>query len=123
MSHANARTTFHGRLLIVHRHQAGWPKTHIAAAMGVSRKCVTTWLDRFASQGEAGLVDKSSRPHRTPTRTSAHTEQRIIELRRRERRGQPGSVQSSVSLPGLSPACSPATACPGWPAWTRSPVR
>ena len=98
MSHANARTTFHGRLLIVHRHQAGWPKTHIAAAMGVSRKCVTTWLDRFASQGEAGLVDKSSRPHRTPTRTSAHTEQRIIELRRRERRG-PAWIGAELGVP------------------------
>ena len=36
VSHGNARTTVHGRLLIVERHQAGWPQAHIAAAMGVS---------------------------------------------------------------------------------------
>ena len=98
VSHASARTTFHGRLLMVQRHQAGWPKAHIASAMGVSRKCVKTWLDRFAVDGEAGLVDRSSRPHRTPTRTPAHLEQRIIELRRRERRG-PDWIGAELRVP------------------------
>ena len=42
------------------------PQAHIAAAMGVSRKCVKTWIDRFADEGEAGLHDRSSRPHSMP---------------------------------------------------------
>jgi transposase InsO family protein len=88
VSHGNARTTSHGRLLIVQRHQAGWPQSHIAKAMGVSRKCVKTWIDRFAAEGEAGLADRSSRPHSTPTRTSPEVEARVVELRRRERHGQ-----------------------------------
>jgi len=87
VSHGNARLTPHGRLLIVQRHRAGWPKAHIAAAMGVSRKCVTVWIDRFAAEGEAGLRDRSSRPHRMPTKTPAEVERRIVEVRRRERRG------------------------------------
>src|SRR3982751_5890810 len=87
VSHGSARTTFQGRLLIVQRHRSGWPQAHIAAAMGVSRKCVKTWLDRFAAEGEAGLRDRSSRPHRSPTRTSPAVETAIVELRRRERRG------------------------------------
>ncbi len=74
VSHRNARTTFHGRLLIVQRHRAGWPQAHIAAAMGVSRRCVKNWIDRYAAEGEAGLHDRSSRPHRTPTRTRAEVE-------------------------------------------------
>lgn len=88
MSHASARTTFHGRLLIVERHQAGWPQAHIARAMGVSRKCVKTWIDRYAAEGEAGLQDRSSRPHRSPTRTSPQIERQVLEMRRRERWGQ-----------------------------------
>lgn len=40
MSHRNARTTFQGRLLIVRRYQQGWKQAHIAAAMGISRKCI-----------------------------------------------------------------------------------
>jgi hypothetical protein len=47
VSHANARTTPIGRLLIVERAAAGWPLAHIAAAMGISRKCVRTWVTRF----------------------------------------------------------------------------
>lgn len=70
MSHANARLTVHGRLLIVRRLRQGWTQAHIASAMGVSRKCVRYWLARYASEGEDGLADRSSRPHHSPTRTS-----------------------------------------------------
>jgi Homeodomain-like domain-containing protein len=51
VSHRNARLTVDGRLLIVQRHQARWKQAHIAAAMGVSRKCVKTWIDRYACAG------------------------------------------------------------------------
>jgi transposase InsO family protein len=88
VSHRNARLTFHGRLLIVRRHRAGWKQAHIAAAMGVSRKCVRTWIDRYAAEGEAGLRDRSSRPHSMPTRTPAEVEQRVLQGRREHRRGQ-----------------------------------
>ncbi|QKV74824.1 helix-turn-helix domain-containing protein [Amycolatopsis sp. Hca4] len=74
-------------MLIVQRHQAGWPQAHIASAMGISRKCVKTWLDRYASEGEPGLRDRSSRLHTSPRRTSDELEARIVALRQRERRG------------------------------------
>jgi transposase InsO family protein len=88
VSHRSARTTFHGRLLIVQRHSAGWPQAHIAKAMGVSRKCVKTWIDRFAAEGQDGLHDRSSRPRSSPRRTRPEVEQRVIELRLSQRRGQ-----------------------------------
>jgi transposase InsO family protein len=87
VSHANARTTVQGRLLIVERAAAGWPQAHIAKAMGLSRKCVKTWLDRHAAEGLAGLADRSSRPRSTPTRTSVELEARVLRLRREHRRG------------------------------------
>ena len=71
VSHGSARTTLHERLLIVQRHREGWPQAHNAAAMGISRKCVKTWIDRYRALGEAGLRDRPSRPLRMPTRTSA----------------------------------------------------
>ncbi|MGR7026998.1 IS481 family transposase [Geodermatophilus sp. URMC 62] len=98
MSHANARTTVHGRLLIVERWRNGWKKAHIAAAMGISRKCVRTWLTRYAEEGEAGLVDRSSRPHSSPRRTAAEVEDRIVELRERERRG-PAWIGAELGVP------------------------
>jgi transposase InsO family protein len=98
VSHGNARTTVHGRKLIVTRHQAGWKKAHIAAAMGLSRKCVRTWINRFEAEGEAGLADRSSRPHTSPTRTPAEVEDRIIELRGSERRG-PDWLGAELGVP------------------------
>ena len=87
MSHRNARTTFHARLLMVERVEAGWAKAHIATATGVSRKCVHTWISRFQADGEAGLVERSSRPHTTPTRTPRTVENQIVDWRRRHRCG------------------------------------
>jgi len=88
MSHGSARTTFHGRLLIVRRHQAGWKNAHIASAMGVSRKCVGLWIRRFDEHGEDGLRDRSSRPHSMPTKTSDEVEQKVLDARKANREGQ-----------------------------------
>jgi transposase InsO family protein len=98
VSHGNARTTVHGRRLIVDRHAAGWAQAHIAAAMGLSRKCVRTWIARYATEGEAGLADRSSRPHTSPTRTPAEVEDRIVEVRNRERRG-PDWLAAELGVP------------------------
>jgi transposase len=87
VSHGSARLTVHGRLLIVQRHQEGWRQAHIAAAMGVSRKCVKTWIDRFAAEGAAGLATRSSRPHTMPTRTSREVELMVLVARAEYREG------------------------------------
>ncbi|NYI81203.1 transposase [Nocardioides panzhihuensis] len=97
MSHGSARLTVHGRRLIVQRHQASWPKAHIAAAMGVSRKCVTTWINRYAAEGEAGLATRSSRPHTMPTRTSHEVEQEVLAARA-EHRGGPDVLGPKVGV-------------------------
>jgi transposase InsO family protein len=98
VSHRNARTTLHGRLLIVERHAAGWPQAHIAKAMGISRGCVAKWIARYAAEGVEGLADRSSRPLRCPTRTSARTQERIVALRRKERTG-PDWLSDELGVP------------------------
>ena len=98
VAHANARTTVHGRLLIVQRHRQGWAQAHIAAAMGISRKCVRTWITRYETEGLDGLQDRSSRPHHSPTRTPHEVEERIVELRTRERRG-PDELGAQLGVP------------------------
>jgi transposase InsO family protein len=98
VSHGNARTTVHGRKLIVARHLAGWRKAHIAAAMGLSRKCVRTWITRLQTEGEAGLADRSSRPHTMPTRTPVEVEDRIVATRTDQRRG-PDWIGAELGVP------------------------
>lgn len=85
VSHRNARLTVHGRRLIIERSRQGWPQAHIAASMGVSRRCVQRWIDRYRREGDAGLEDRSSRPLTMPSKTPDAMEQAIVDLRRAER--------------------------------------
>jgi transposase len=87
--HRNARLTVHGRALLVHRVLGqGRPRAHVAAEMGISRQCASRWIARYLAEGEPGLRDRSSRPHRLPTRTAAAVESRVLAVRARQRRGQ-----------------------------------
>jgi transposase InsO family protein len=89
VSHRNARLTFHGRCLLVQRvRDEGMPVAHVARAMGISRQCAHRWVARFDADGEPGLFDRSSRPHRSPTRTSAEVEAVVLRARIEHRRGQ-----------------------------------
>ena len=89
VSHRNARLNLHGRLLLVDRVcRQRRPVAHVAKELGVSRQCAHRWIARFRAEGEAGLLDRSSRPHSSPRRTPAEVEARVIEARRIQRRGQ-----------------------------------
>ena len=64
------------------------PVSHVAKAMGISRQCAHRWVARFDAEGEVGLVDRSSRPLRMPTRTSPDVEALVVAARVEHRRGQ-----------------------------------
>ena len=80
--HANARLTPIGRLTLVLRIESGRPVAHVAHEMGISRPTAYKWWRRWLELGEEGLVDRSSRAHHCPHRTSPETEAQIAELRR-----------------------------------------
>lgn len=88
MVHVNARLTPKGRLLLIERVVTlGWPVAHAAKAMGISRQCAYRWVRRWRAEGQAGLVDRSSRPHTSPRRTPASVEQALVADRVEHRRG------------------------------------
>ena len=87
MSHANARLTPAGRLILVERIEAGTTQAEVARQMHFSRGTVAKWWHRWCAEGAAGLGDRSSRPHRSPRRTSPKLEERICGLRRSTKRG------------------------------------
>jgi hypothetical protein len=63
------------------------PAAHVAHAKGVSRQCAHRWLARFDAEGLAGLHDRTLRPHRSPKRTCAEVEDRVVAARLAARRG------------------------------------
>jgi transposase InsO family protein len=87
VAHANARTTVYARRLIVDRVLAGHRPGEVAKQLGVSRQTVDKWVRRWRAEGEAGLTDRSSRPHRMPRRTSPETTAEIVAARKTHHAG------------------------------------
>lgn len=65
----------------------GWSIEATAERFQVDAKTVRKWRDRFSAEGDAGLQDRSSRPHRSPGRTPRRLRRQVILLRRRHRWG------------------------------------
>jgi transposase InsO family protein len=86
-AHENARTTPHGRMLIVERLARGQSVARVASGLGITPRTVRKWRDRFAAEGAAGLRDRSSRPQRSPRRTPPEREAEIRALRQGRRSG------------------------------------
>ncbi len=101
--HKNARLTPHSRAELVRRVLvAGQTPASVATAMGVTSKTVSKWIERFAAVGTAGLVDRSSRPHRLYRPTPAVTAQQIEVLRRQRWTGKQIAKATGVSSATVS---------------------
>ena len=99
MSHANAALAPVQRLriarLIV---DEGWPVAHAALFFHVSWPTAKRWADRYAAMGREGVQDRSSRPHRSPNRTSPNLVRKIVHLRWKKRLG-PVAIGAKVGMP------------------------
>jgi transposase InsO family protein len=82
VSHANATLTPRGRLRLARCVvEQGWTLRRAAERFQTSATTAARWAGRYREQGEAGMVDRPSRPHRSPRRTPTRLERRIIKVR------------------------------------------
>ncbi len=96
--HKNACLTPRGRAELVRRVlDAGQTPKAVATAFGVCPKTVRKWVNRFQREGEAGLADRSSRPHRLRQPTSIEVAARIEALRRQRMTGRQIAKETGVS--------------------------
>jgi transposase InsO family protein len=63
----------------------------------VSWPTAKRWADRYRQAGEAGMADRSSRPHRSPNRTPAPVVRAIVHLRWKQRLG-PVAIAARLGL-------------------------
>lgn len=109
MAHANARLGPAGRRELVRLMvELGMPERRAAARLSVSpctaHRWKTRWLAAGVEQRRSGVwaLDRSSRPHRSPARTSTDVEQRVLAARERTGwgprliAGQTGLAHSTV---------------------------
>jgi len=98
VSHANAALTPRARLrlarLIV---DDGWPPAAAAKMFMVSPVTARKWAARLRSEGPPGMVDRSSRPHSSPNKTSPTVVRQIVRLRWRRRLG-PAQIGGELGL-------------------------
>jgi transposase InsO family protein len=81
--HANARTCPKSRMLLCERVRLDrWRIKDAARAAGVSERTAYKWLHRYDRDGEAGLIDRSSRPMSAPTSIPEDRISAIAGLRR-----------------------------------------
>ena len=86
--HPNAPLTPEGRRrMVACVLEQRWTIEATAERFQVDAKTVRKWRDRFLAEGDAGLHDRSSRPHRSPNQTGPRLRNKVLQLRRRHRWG------------------------------------
>jgi transposase InsO family protein len=81
--HANAALSLNKRRQLARRVvEQGWTLRQAAAAAEVSVRTAGKWARRWRAEGESGLLDRPSRPRRSPRRTPEHLVEAITVLRR-----------------------------------------
>jgi len=99
VSHANAALTpvqrgRIGRLVV----EDGWTVAEAARFFRVSYPTAAKWARRYAEMGRAGMLDRSSRPYRSPTKTPQPLVRKIVHKRIKTRRG-PVEIASLTGVP------------------------
>jgi transposase InsO family protein len=81
--HANAALSLNRRRQLCRRVvEERWTVTQAAEAAEVSVRCARKWVGRYRTEGELGLLDRSSAPGSIPHRTGEERVQAIAALRR-----------------------------------------
>jgi len=81
----------------------------LARRFGVSRKTVYKWLTRYRTEGEAGLADRSRRPHTSPNRTGPAVEAQVLALRAEHPAWGGRKLHHRLKRLGVEPVPSPST--------------
>lgn len=83
-THKNARLTYLRRLEMVQDiTERGLSASDAGCRHGVSAVTARKWLGRYLADGAGGLLDKSSRPEKSPRAIEPHVALAIVELRRK----------------------------------------
>ena len=81
----------------------------LARRFGVSRKTVYKWLARHTAEGQAGLADRSRRPHTSPGRTAEPVEAQVLALRAKHPAWGGRKLHHRLKRLGVDPVPSPST--------------
>lgn len=81
MPHSNAALSYESRRRLVARYRTR-QIAHVAAEAAVSRQCLGKWVARWREHADAGLHDRSSRPHTSASATPPAVVDRVLAMRK-----------------------------------------
>jgi transposase len=89
----------------------GRSKSEVARTYGVSRRWVITVVQRYLTEGDAGLAPRSRRPKRSPNRTRLEVEDEIVAVRKELAKAGHEAAAAAIAFHlqrrhGTSPAVS-----------------
>ncbi|HEY9408815.1 MAG TPA: leucine zipper domain-containing protein, partial [Jiangellaceae bacterium] len=76
----------------------GWSIARAAERYDVAWPTARRWADRYRELGPGAMVDRASRPHRSPAKTPAPLVRKIVHLRWRHRFG-PVQIAGRLGMP------------------------
>jgi len=101
--HKNARLSFRSREALARFVvEQGATRNAAAAAFRVGAKTAGKWVSRYLVGGIEGLLDRSSRPHRSPRRFPSSLAERVVELRRGHMPGYEIARRTGISPASVS---------------------
>ena len=89
---------------------AGATAMEVAAAVGVSRQSLHTWIARYLVDGLAGLADRSRRPNSCPHQVSTVVEVKVAEMRREHPRWGSKRIRMELLRKPVAGVVVPSTA-------------
>jgi transposase InsO family protein len=89
--------------------QPGTNIRELCRRFGISRSNGYKWLDRYVAEGRGGLVNRSRRPLRNPTRTPEAVEREVLRIRERSNNAWGGRKIAHVMRDSLTGAPSAST--------------
>lgn len=102
-THKNASLTPKGREAMARSViEGGLSKAAAARQFNTTPKTVAKWVARFRAKGVAGLQDRSSRPHSSPSQTTPAVSAAVEGLRRRRHPGAQIAAEVGVSAATVS---------------------
>ena len=102
-THKNASLTPRGREAMARSVvEGGLSKATAAHQFNTTPKTVAKWVGRFQAEGVAGLQDRSSRPHSSPSQTTPAQCAAIEGLRRQRHTGEQIAAEVGVSAATVS---------------------
>ncbi len=103
--HKNARLTPLGRAQAVQRVLKGEGVSAVARSMSSTPKTIKKWVERWRAGGSGALLDRTSRPRRSPTKTGRARERQIVRLRMKRWSGPRIADELGLPLSTVGAVC------------------